>query len=62
VNVSSKLPKSKGTNIMCRFAKCFEVTKEFSFFKMLGNTLYIHVSSQPYLFPEPEHSIKAGAT
>jgi hypothetical protein len=52
VNVSSQLTKPKGTNIMCRFVRCFEVTKRFSCFKMLG-TMTLHVSSQAYLFPEP---------
>jgi hypothetical protein len=47
----------KGKNIMCRFAKCFEVTKGFSCFKMLG-TMTLHVSSQAHLFPEPEHTFK----
>jgi hypothetical protein len=40
-----------------RFAKCFEVTKGFSCFKMLG-TITLHVSSQTYIFPEPEHTYK----
>jgi hypothetical protein len=57
VNVSSQLRNPKGTNIMCRFAKCFEVTKGFSCFKMLG-TMTLHVSSQAHLFPEPEHTFK----
>jgi hypothetical protein len=56
-HVSSQLTKPKGTYIMCRFAKCFEVTKGFSCFKMLG-TMTLHVSSQANLFPEPEHSFK----
>jgi hypothetical protein len=43
---------------MCRFVKCFEVTKGFSCFKMLG-TMTIHVSSQVQIFPEPEHTFKA---
>jgi hypothetical protein len=42
---------------MCRFTKCFEVTKGFSCFKMLG-TMTLHVSSQAHLFPEPEHTLK----
>jgi hypothetical protein len=56
-HVSSQLTKPKGTNIMCRFAKCFEITKGFSCFKMLG-TMILHVSSQAHLFPEPEHTFK----
>jgi hypothetical protein len=51
-HVSSQLTKAKG-----RFAKCFEVTKRFLCFKMLG-TMTLHVSSQAHLFPEPEHTFK----
>jgi hypothetical protein len=51
----SQLTKPKGTNIICRFAKCFEVTKGFSYLKMLG-TMTLHVSFRAHLFPEPEHT------
>jgi hypothetical protein len=56
-HVSSQLTKPKGTYIMCRFAKCSEVTKGFSCFKML-RTMTLHVSSKAHLFPEPEHTFK----
>jgi hypothetical protein len=57
VNVSTQLTKPKGTNFMYRFAKCSEVTKGFSCFKMF-ETMTIHVSSQAQIFPEPEHTFK----
>jgi hypothetical protein len=56
-HVSSQLTKSKGRDIMCRFAKCFEVTKAFSCFKTLG-TLALYVSTWAHLFPEPQHTFK----
>jgi hypothetical protein len=51
-HVPFQLTKPKGTDITCRFAKCFEVAKAYSHFKMLG-TMALYVSSQAHLFPEP---------
>jgi hypothetical protein len=47
MNVSSQLTEPKGTNIMRRFAKCFEVTKGFSCFKMLETMTTCFFSGTP---------------
>jgi hypothetical protein len=56
VTVSSQLTKPKGTNIMCRLARCFEVTKDFHASKCYELTL--RFPSQAHLFPEAAHIFK----
>jgi hypothetical protein len=59
VNVSSQLTKPKGTNIMCRFAKVLKLQRDFHASKC--KEVSLHVSSQAYVFPEPEHTFKGAS-